>query len=206
MPLTLYPPADDPPGLNGDFVVWYSGVGGWGGTDIDIARRLQGLGLPVVGVASVSYFAHRRSPETAGADLAALIERYGERWGRSGVVLVGYSFGGAALPLIYPQLPQAARAKVRLVVLIAPSPRGELVMRPWTLFDIFQPSAPSLADEARQLKGQPTLCIVDPRDKTADCEALPGTSVVQVTGGHVLKGSREAVARAIASAATGPRP
>jgi type IV secretory pathway VirJ component len=197
MPLHLYAPTA--PG--GALVVWYSGVGGWGATDAGVARGLEAAGLPVVGVDSVRYFAHRRSPQTAAADLAALIDRYGAAWRREGVVLVGYSFGGAALPLILPQLPTQARARVRLVVLIAPSPRSELVMRPWTLFDVFQPDAPPLRGEARALAGLRSLCIADPDDHSADCAALPGTPATAVSGGHRLKGSLDAVARAIASAA-----
>jgi type IV secretory pathway VirJ component len=187
-----------------NFVVWYSGVGGWGPADRGIAARIEAQGLPVVGVDSVRYFSRRKSPQTAAADLSALIERYSAAWSRPGVVLVGYSFGGAALPLILPALTPQARARIRLVVLIAPSPRGELVMRPWTLFDIFQPDAPLVADEAYRLKGIRSLCIADPHDDTADCTALAGAHKVKVGGGHILKGSYDTVADAIVAAAGRP--
>jgi type IV secretory pathway VirJ component len=197
MPLTVSPAPSD---AGQRFVVWY-GVGGWGPADRALAGRLQAMGLPVVGVDSVRYFARRKSPQTAAADLAALIDRYSASWKRPEVVLVGFSFGGAALPLILPELPQEARAKVRLVVLISPSPRCELVMRPWTLFDIFQPSAPPLADEAVELNGVRSLCIADPHDASADCAALPDTPSLEVGGGHLLKGSYDRAARAIGDAA-----
>src|SRR5581483_948610 len=136
---------------------------------------------------------------TAAADLAALIRRYGAAWDRQGVVLVGYSFGGAALPLIIPELPPELKARIRLVVLIAPSPRSELVMRPWTLFDVFQPGAPPLEAEAAALRGLPSLCIADPHDDSADCAAISSAARIAVGGGHRLKGSYDAVAQAIAS-------
>ena len=201
MPLTLAPAAAAP---GGSLVIWYSGVGGWGPADREVASRLEALGLPVVGVDSVRYFTRRRSPQTAAADLAALIERYGRQWGRSGVVVAGYSFGGAAVPQIVPQLPPDVRAKVRLVVLIAPSPRSELVMRPWTLFDVFQPAATPLAEEVAALDPLRTLCIADPRDRSADCGDVKGALELKVSGGHGLKGSYGAVAEAIAAAVVAP--
>jgi type IV secretory pathway VirJ component len=202
-PARQMPLAVDPaPAAPGEaFVIWYSGVGGWGPTDRAIAARLDARGLPDVGVDSTRYFANRRSPQTAAADLAALIGRYGEQWGRSKVVLVGYSFGGAALPLMVPQLPPPVRAQVRLVVLLAPSPRCELVMRPWTLFDIFQPSAEPLAEAAAGLDGTKVLCIADPRDKTADCADVTGAARMQASGGHGFRGAYDAAADAIAAAA-----
>jgi type IV secretory pathway VirJ component len=183
------------------FVIWYSGVGGLGPADRGVMAGLATRGLPTVGVDSALYFTRRRSPQTAAADLASLIERYGGAWGRPGVVLVGYSFGGAALPLIIPELPAQDRARIRLVVLIAPSEKGELVMRPWTLFDIFQPSATPLGAEAAGLEGLPSLCIADPHDGSADCAALPAARQVAVSGGHRLQGSYDVVAGAIADAA-----
>ena len=198
MPLTAAP---DPAAPGDSFVIWYSGVGGWGPADRAVASRLDAMGLPVVGVDSVRYFSRRRSPRTAAADLAALIEGYSAKWGRAGVVVVGYSFGGAAVPQIIPQLAPDVRSRVRLVVLIAPSPRSELVMRPWTLFDIFQPSARALAGETAGLDPRRTLCIADPHDRSAACGAVAGAQQLQISGGHGLKGSYDAVANAIAAAA-----
>ncbi len=190
------------PAATGDsFVVWYSGVGGWGPADRTVAARLAARGLPVVGVDSARYFSSLRSPEQAAADLGALIDRYGALWNRPNVVLVGYSFGGAAAPLILPQLAPEARAHIRLVVLIAPSRKGQLVMRPWTLLEIFNPGARPLTEEASALASVHSLCIADPHDEVAFCRSVPGAAQVQISGGHLLKGSYDVVADAIAAAA-----
>lgn len=198
--------ADPAAGTGDSFVIWYSGVGGLGATDRGVMARLAAGGLPVAGVDSAVYFTRRRSPQTAAADLASLIGRYGAAWSRPGVVLVGYSFGGAALPLIIPQLPPEVRARIRLMVLIAPSREGELVMRPWTLFDIFQPGATPLAAEAAALEGLPSLCIADPHDDSADCAALPAARQVAASGGHRLRGAWDVAAEAILSSARAATP
>jgi type IV secretory pathway VirJ component len=192
---------DDTPSKPGDdFVVWLTGVGGWGPADRAVTSDLGALGLRVVGLDCTGYFAHRRTPQEAAADLAALIDAYESKWGRPGVVLVGYSFGGAALPLILPDLPPEVRAHIRLVVLIAPSRKSQLVMRPWTALEMFQPGATPLSEEAGALDGLRSLCICDPKDPVAFCRSLPKAPEVEVRGGHLLRGSREAVAQAIATA------
>ncbi len=185
------------------FVVWYSGDVGWGRADSAMAPRLATRGLPVVGVNSLHYFWRRRSPEAAAADLEAVIETYSQKWGRSSVVLAGYSFGGAALPLIIPHLSPKTRARVRLFVLLAPSGKGELVMRPWTWLEISGFGARRLADEMARMGPIPSLCISDPHDSVAACDVLAGTPVVSVSGGHRFNGAYEAVADAIAAAAAG---
>ena len=195
-----------PPGDS--FVVWYSGDVGWGRADRAIASRLAARNLPVVGVDSLHYFWRRRSPEAAAEDLEAVIDTYAERWGRQNVVLVGYSFGGAAIPLIVPRLSPEARARLRRVVLLAPSRKGELVLRPWTLLEISGFGAQRLADEMKQMEQAgsiPVLCISDPHDGVAACDVLAGTPVVNVTGGHRFNGASDAVADAIA-AGTGASP
>jgi len=181
------------------FVVWYSGDVGWGQADSALAPRLAARGLPVVGVDSMHYFWRRRSPEAAAEDLEAVIQTYARKWGRRDVVLVGYSFGGAALPLIIPHLSPEARARVRRLVLLAPSRKGELVLRPWTWLEISGFGAPRLADEMAQMGPMPTLCISDPHDGVAACGALKGTPVVNVSGGHRFNGAYDAVADAIAA-------
>jgi type IV secretory pathway VirJ component len=199
--------ADDTAPAPGDsFIVWYSGDGGLGRVERALAPRLASRGLPVVGVDSVRYFWRKRSPEAAAADLAAVIEAYATRWGRSRVIVAGYSFGAAAAPLIIARLPPQTRARVKLLVLAAPSPKGELTMGPWTWLEIPGVGATTMGEELDALGALPVLCMVDPKDRVARCPSHAGVEAIPVSGGHRLKGSYDVMAEAIAAAAAKAKP
>jgi type IV secretory pathway VirJ component len=184
-------------------VVYYSGDNGWQNGDREFAEGLARAGAPVVAFDSLRYFVHRRTPEGAAADLAAVIQRYGDLWGRSRVVLVGYSFGADALPLVARSLPPEVRRKVSLVALIAPGGRGELMLRPYSLFDLTTPFAKPIGPEIAAMGHVRAVCIFGHDDVSTACPRLP-TSLIQsesVPGGHRFKNERAEVARLIAGAA-----
>ena len=117
-----------------------------GGDDPGICRRLAAAGEPVVGVDALRYFfLRRRSPEAAAADLALIIDHYAAAWGRPKVILAGYSFGADGLPLIVEQLPPQARARVRLVALVSPTARADMLFDGLSWFDLTLPGARPLA-------------------------------------------------------------
>ncbi len=89
-----------------------SGDGGWRDLDKTIADALQQDGVSVVGWDSVRYFWHRKDPDDAAADLAAVLETYLARFHAEKVALVGYSFGADVLPFLYNRLPQNLRDRV----------------------------------------------------------------------------------------------
>src|ERR1700754_2849588 len=89
LPLTVKPA----PGAGDTLTVFYSGDGGWAAADEGMTAGLVRAGIPVVGVNSLTYFITRKSPEAAAADLALVLRHYMARWGKSRIVLAGYSFG-----------------------------------------------------------------------------------------------------------------
>lgn len=194
MPIRMVPSARPSPVL----AVWYTGDGGFGATDLRIMQALADRDFTVVGVDSRKYFWRERSPEGAAGDLEALVARYGEAQGRPQLVLVGYSFGGAALPLIVARLSTAARARLRLVALVAPSRRGQLVMRPWNWLEIMGPHSHPTTRTVPAMGDAPVLCVYGDTDPLAACPYLPALPQVRVPGGHLFKGQAEAVAAAIA--------
>ena len=101
------------------FVVLYSGDGGWAQADCNFSRLFAQRGQPVLGVNSVRYFASRRSPAAAGADLSRWIETYSARWGRPKVILMGYSFGASTLPIIAQGLTPARQGRGSAKVALA---------------------------------------------------------------------------------------
>ena len=181
------------------FAVWYTGVGGFGDPDRRVIQQLTDRGIAVVEVNSRQYFWRRRTPEEAAAALGDIIRRYSQTWPDRKVAVIGYSFGGAAVPMILPHLDPDLRQRIRLVVLVAPSPRGQLVMRPWTLVDIFDQGDPRTADTAKALEA-PILCIYGVQDRLAACPSLTNATSVAIPGGHKLEGQDGAIADAVSRA------
>lgn len=56
-------------------------------------------GIPVVGFDSLRYFWKKRTPEGLAADLDRVLRYYGRHWGKSKLILIGYSQGADVLPL-----------------------------------------------------------------------------------------------------------
>lgn len=179
-------------------VVWYSGDGGWGRADRKIAPRLAAQGLAVVDVDSRRYFWRRRTLAGAAADLDRIIDRYTRLWGAKDLVLVGYSFGGGAVPLIAPHLSPDHRARLRRVVLLSPISKGQLVIRPWTWLGIMQPGAVPTA-ELVKASPAPVTCIVGARDHIGVCpDDVPS---VTVDAGHTYRTGAARAARIILQSA-----
>ena len=181
--------------------LWYSGDAGWGPTDRAIAAGLAARGVTVVGVSSSRYFWHGRSVEAAAADLEALVASYTLSTGRPKLILVGYSFGGALLPLVEPRLAPQTRARIGLIAMVAPSRKGQLVVRPWTWLDIFNPSAVATREAAPAMAPARVICIYGVRDHGAACPELAGATVTVLPSGHLFEGQTDVVAAAIAAAA-----
>ena len=181
------------------FVVLYSGDGGWAKADCEFSHLLAERGLPVVGVNSVRYFAKGRTPDAAAADLARLIDDYSARWGKPKVVLMGYSFGASALPIIADRLPAAERAMIEEMVLAGPGERGELVLRPRTWFGRLAANAAPVEPAIEQLAGLRVVCVYGDADPSAACSRFrPGeVELHSVPGTHRFKGAYAAVVDAV---------
>jgi type IV secretory pathway VirJ component len=179
--------------------VIYSGDGGWGALDRGVAKVLAADGVPVLGVDSLRYFLTRRSPQSAAADLAAEVRRHEAAWGRSKIVLVGYSFGADALPAIVPALPADIRDQIQAVVLVGTGPNGDLAFHPASWLNRATPDSFAVAPAVEALKGFPVTCIYGDKEKLDICPSLPSTQVrkVELSGGHHFDGDYKMLGRAI---------
>lgn len=160
--------------------VLYSGDGGWRALDQAVAKRLAQNGVPTVGVDSLNYFHIRRAPQAAAADLAALLRQYEIQWGRSKVVLIGYSFGADALPAIIPDLPADLRAHISRLVLIGTGPTGDLQFHPVSWLDIAAGDAFPVAPAIAALKNLKITCVYGDQEKHDICPALPDAQVAKI--------------------------
>jgi type IV secretory pathway VirJ component len=185
------------------FVVLYSGDSGWTGTPQGFSAALAEAGEPVVGIDALRYFLTPHSPQAAAADLAAVLEHYATAWNRPKVILVGYSFGADSLPLIVEQLPAEDRARVRLMTLISPAERADMVFDGLSWIDLTLPGARRLAPALLTLGSIPAVCIRAEHDPRAACDRFPAQAItsVHLPGWHRYHGQYQAVARIILSSA-----
>jgi len=189
-------------GAGDTLAVFYSGDGGWAGIDQGVAAGFVRAGVPVVGVDSLRYFWTPRTPQGAADDLAAILHRYMTAWGKTKVLLTGYSFGADALPAIVQHLPADLRSRVELVALVGVDKDGELELRPGDWLNLTSASAYPIAPTLASLKGLPLMCVYGDQEKDAACPVF-GSGVirpVRLSGGHHYDGDFAAVSQAVLSA------
>jgi type IV secretory pathway VirJ component len=184
----------------GPFAVLLSGDGGWAGIDKSLGAAFAAQGIPVAGFDSLRYFWSARTPDGLAADLDRVIRYYAARWGRSQVLLVGYSQGADVLPFALNRLPPATRASVRLTALLGPGQKASFE------FHVANWLGPSgdlpIAPEARRLAAEDTLCLygVDEKDSLCPELAPAHARVMPLTGGHHFGGDYDALAARILAA------
>lgn len=159
-----------------------------------ISKRLAADGIPVIGVNSLTFFRHQRSP----AEIKALVNDTTRRalaFGHADkVILIGQSFGADMLHLGLTGMPAALRAKVRMVALLVPTDTVYYRASPAELFNWYKPDALALPT-ALQLNWVPVTCIYGREEAESLCPMLTQANVraVALPGGHPLHGDANAV-------------
>ena len=182
-------------GNSDTLVVFVSGDGGWAKIDKSIASILAANGMHVVGLNSLQYFWTKRTPESAARDLQSIIETH--LGARRNVVIAGYSRGADVLPAMIARMPQETQSKIRLVALLAPSPRVEFEFH---VADWMHDSKRGMLvrPELEKVKAK-TLCIWGEDDRDSLCTGLaqPNVQVVTLRGSHHFEGDYAGLAKII---------
>jgi type IV secretory pathway VirJ component len=182
-------------GASDTLVVFVSGDGGWAKIDKSISSILASEGMPVVGLNSLQYFWTKRTPESASRDLQSIIDTH--LGTRKNVLLVGYSRGADVLPAMVARLPAETQSKIRLIALLAPSPRVEFEFH---VADWMHDSKRGMAvkPELEKITAK-TLCVwgEDDRDSLCSGLALPHVQVVTLRGSHHFEGDYAQLAKII---------
>lgn len=163
-----------------------------------VAARLHARGYAVVTINSLAYFSPRRTSAEAAALVAEAMRR-AMTLGKTGrVVLIGQSFGADMLHAGLAELPPAARAPIRAVVLVVPG--HDIVFRasPVELAGWEIPDALAWPTASR-LTWAPVTCIHGAEERGSLCPelAMPNVRRVVLPGGHQLHGDDRALAAAI---------
>lgn len=181
-----------------------SGDGGWAGLDRQIAAELSRRGIPVVGIDSLRYFWHARTPEETARDVAAVASHYSAAWRRPRIALIGYSFGADVLPFVVNRLPADAAARVAGIALIEPSSSATFEIHVSNWLPGVETAGLDLAPELAKLRPG-LLCLHGEDIANSVCHAAPGADLAQVGRGHHLGGDSGAITDRLLSTLQGPR-
>ena len=167
--------------------ILYSGDGGWAGLDRDIAAELARRGIPVAGMSSLKYFWTARTPQQSATDLQTMMDYYSQKWGRSEILLVGYSFGADVLPFIYDALPPERRKQIIRVGLIGFSDNADFQFHldNW-LVAKDAASRPTLPEVARMAGSVRCIGCLKDRDNACPRITNPTVRTVALPGDHHL--------------------
>ncbi len=182
------------------FGVFLTGDGGWVGLDKGVSLELAKHDIPVVGWDSLKYFWSRRTPEGASRDLDRVLRYYSHAWGRSHVLLIGYSQGADTMPFMVNRLPAPSHALVGYTALLGISDNAlwEFHLASWLGNP---PKGIPTAPELEHWSGSPYLCIYGESDGDAACAQLTGHdgTALKLAGGHHFGGGYARIADEILS-------
>ena len=192
LPLIEVPAASAAAGAADTFAILITGDGGWAGLDRGIAKEFAARGIPVVGLDSLRYFWKARTPEGTARDLAAIITSYQQRWHRSEVHLIGYSFGADVLPFVVNRLPPALVAQVHTVTLVAPSDSATFEIHVSNWLPGVTTAGLATRPELARMPVAP-LCIRGEGEGESPCAGLPGAETGLIGSGHHLGGDAASI-------------
>ena len=201
LPLTEIAPKGTP---DGRVVIMFSGDGGWAGLDKGVAKVLSAHGVRVVGLSSLEYFWHKKTPQQTAQALARILAAYTARYPDARYTLMGYSFGAGVVPVVYNLLPPELKQHVGAEVLISPDPEGwfDIHIGDWFTTTKHQYNVPLDPEIARTRI--PVICLsgqTEGHDTYCDSLARRGMAkLVTLPGGHHYQGDYDRLGRVILQA------
>lgn len=197
LPLIIVPATDN---TSPWFGIFLSGDGGWVGLDRGVSDELAKHNIPIVGWDSLKYFWSPRTPAGAAQDLDRVMRHFSAQWGKTHVLLIGYSQGADTMPFMVNRLPPVTHEMVGLTTLVGLSDNAvfEFHVSNWLGN---APGGVPTAPELARWSGAPYLCLYGAEDKDSACDELTGTGgvAVKMSGGHHFGGSYADIAREILS-------
>jgi type IV secretory pathway VirJ component len=181
------------------FAVIYSGDGGWRDLDKTLGELLATQGVSTVGVDSLRYFWHQKSPEQVASDLATILAVYRSRFGAERVLLIGYSFGADILPFAFNRLPADDQARVVQITLLGLGSHAafEFHLSNWVPGP--DTEGPLVLPELLRMDLARLQCVYGSEEEDTLCPLpeLKGVEVIRTQGGHHFDGDYRALGQRI---------
>ena len=106
------------------YVIFLTGNGGWRNLAQAITGYLNSKNVSVVAVNTKKYMWKEKEPSQIACDLESLIDRYNLKWGKSKVVMLGYSMGAEDLPFAVDCMKDSYLHYINDLILIGPWQRA----------------------------------------------------------------------------------
>lgn len=175
--------------------VFISGDGGWKEFDQKICNGLAARGIPVAGLNALKYFMKARTPEGASWDLNRILNVCEQKWGKTEVILVGYSWGAEVMPFLFNRLNDACKKQVRDVILLSPGDQTAFEYHLSFLINRNGSDARAVKPELEKMYGCHTLFIYGSDEDPAWVKPLikDHFSLKVLGGGHHYDGNTDLV-------------
>lgn len=182
-----------------------TGDGGWAGIDRQIGKELRSEDVNVVGLNSLQYFWHRKTPQQAAKDLSRILAWYEKKWSPSRVIIIGYSRGADVAPFMVNGLPESQRALISRVALLGAGIRASLQfhLTDWIHNNETEKDSYPIKPEVDRMNVSRILCFYGEDEKTDSlCPRLDSrkVTVIETRGGHHFGGNYKLLARQIMDA------
>ncbi|MDQ0395962.1 AcvB/VirJ family lysyl-phosphatidylglycerol hydrolase [Labrys monachus] len=177
----------------GPIAVLISGNGGWWGIDDGIASGLARAGVTTIGLNSLAYFIHHRSPDEVAVAVERMVAPF--RADRP-IILVGYSFGADVAATVYAHLTPELRERIHLVSLLGLSREADYAVGFMKVLSAQRRTIPAVA----AISGPHVQCFrgADEGDRSGCSDVDPQrVEIVTLPGGHHFDGNYDAIASRI---------
>ncbi len=143
-------------------------------------------GSPVLGLKMRSYLSQRRTPDEMAAALAPVVRGQLGDWGRSELMVVGYSRGADIAPFVVNRWPEDLRSQISGIALVGLSERAGFEFHyDDLLFDIARPTDIPTRPEVEKLVGMPMWCLRGADENESFCDRpVAGMQVATHPGSH----------------------
>ncbi|MBT8153657.1 hypothetical protein KMP13_07055 [Epibacterium ulvae] len=204
LPLTVHRAEDSP--ASDVYAIFLSGDGGWAKFDEEISDRLAAQGIPVVGVSSLKYMWREKTPTQIASDFERIDDHFRHVFGRSKVMLLGFSLGANTIPFVAQELSDDMRERLVGVGLIAPETHTgfEILVGGWLGQRTGSTEvAPAIQALATTVPAERILCVHGRKESVSACPIaqVPGMRRVEFDGGHHMGNDHDGVARTISELA-----
>jgi len=116
-------------GVNQELVIYLTGDGGWNSFNQSMVREIEKQGYGVVTLNTRKYFWSEKTPVGFANDFERLSNYYLKEWGKSSLIIVGYSFGADVAGFLPNRLSVELKNKIKKIVLLSPSASTDFIIR-----------------------------------------------------------------------------
>jgi type IV secretory pathway VirJ component len=144
-----------------------TGDGGMRGFDVKLSDEFKDHRFSYIILNSYKYFWEPKSPDKFASDLIPVIKDYLAKWGKSAIILSGFSFGAEVIPFLYTRLPEELKQKVKLIMLLSPASTSDFTIHLSDMIGADNTYANDVVKEVEKIKTPPVLAIFGEKEDSS---------------------------------------